>query len=112
MSPQNYAPHPLTRAESQRTGAKRNDVQVIVAGDKLVKDCTLAKDKFEKNPKAVAALPKAVAEMMECMEDVLDKRRPLERALRTRKNIAGGPISAKDLCNYDVTLRDSKRTII
>ena len=112
MSPQNYAPHPLTRAESQRTGAKRNDVQVIVAGDKLVKDCTLAKDKFEKNPKAVAALPQAVADLMECMEDVLDKRRPLERALRTRKNIAGGPISAKDLCNYDVTLRDSKRTII
>ena len=52
-----------------------------------------------KNQNAVAAFPTVSKEMDEIIEDVLDKRRPLERALRTRRNSMGNPISAKDAFN-------------
>ena len=53
-------------------------------------------EKFQKNPRAVQKMPGAVADMLDCIEDVMDKRRPLERGLKTRKNKDGGPLSAKD----------------
>ena len=73
--------------------------KVLGASGKLQKECRIADEKFKKNQNAVAAFPTVSKEMDEIIEDVLDKRRPLERALRTRRNSMGNPISAKDAFN-------------
>ena len=47
-------------------------------------------------------------DMDNCTEDVLDNRRPLERAMKTRKNGDGGPLSAKDSTQlWDIRITDS-----
>ena len=72
---------------------------MLGASGKLQKECRIADEKFKTNQNAVAAFPTVSKEMDEIIEDVLDKRRPLERALRTRRNSMGNPISAKDAFN-------------
>ena len=72
---------------------------MLGASGKLQKECRITDEKFKNNQNAVAAFPTASKEMDEIIEDVLDKRRPLERALRTRRNSMGNPISAKDAFN-------------
>ena len=69
---------------------------MLLAEDKFIKDCNGAKAIFQKNGKAVASFPNAAHDMDNCTEDVLDNRRPLERAMETKRNRDGGPLSPKD----------------